>query len=575
MNPLLTLCQNNFMKHRFFLLFVLASVTTHQSLAQQADLILTNGKIWTGNSPSIFAEAVAIKGNKVIRVGTSAEIRSLGGTNTKVIDLQGKLASPGFNDAHIHFLSGSLGLSEVDLTGASSIEEMINRINEFAQSYPNRKWITGRGWQYTQFPGGLPTKNLIDAAIKDRPVYIRAYDGHSSWVNSKALELAGINRSTTFTGFGEIVRDANGEPTGALKEDAQGLVSKLLPPPTREEKMGALRKGLKLAASLGITSMQNAHGSSEEFTLYEELLSKRELTIRTAVAFSVDEKTTQAEIESFTTIKSKMGKNPLLQANAVKIMLDGVIESHTGAMLEPYSDLAPNESSLTGDLAMPRDEFYRIVQLFDKLGFQIYTHAIGDRAVREALNAYEITRAANGGKDSRYRIEHIEMIATEDMPRFAKLGVLASMEPIHADPGSGSVWSSAVGEKRLPNAFAWASLLSNQATLVYSSDWPACISMDPIRGLHTAVTRRTTEGQPENGWVANQKVTMEQALLAYTQRGAYASFEEDVKGKIAPGMLADIVVFSQDLFTINPMKTHETKVVMTIFDGQIIYRSDH
>ena len=543
-----------------------------QTKALYPELILINGKIWTGTDKSTFEEALAVSGNKIAQIGTSVEIKKLSGKDTKVIDLEGKLVTAGFNDAHIHFLSGSLGLSEVDLTGANTIEDMTSRIVEYARNNPERKWITGRGWQYTQFPGGLPTKNALDSVVNDRPIFIKAYDGHSAWVNSKALELAEINRNSQFSGFGEIVRDSHGEPTGALKEGAQGLVGILVPSPTQDEKLDALRKGMKLAASLGITSLQNASGSVEEFPLYEELLSSGELTVRTSTAFSVGSYTTSTDIESFSQIKNRIGKSAMIRASAVKFMLDGVIESHTGAMLEPYSDIVENESLPKGELALPVQQYQALVNTFDKLGFQIYTHAIGDLAVRESLNAYEVAQKVNGTSDRRHRIEHIEMISTDDMPRFKKIGVLASMEPIHAEPGTISVWASAVGEKRLPNSFAWASLLKNNATLVYSSDWPACVSINPIRGLHTAVTRRTITGQPESGWVPEQKIKIEDALLAYTQLGAYASFEENIKGRIAAGYLADIIVFSQDLFTIDPMKTHETQVVMTIFDGKIIYK---
>ncbi len=538
------------------------------------DLILINGKIWTGSDKSTFKEALAVSGNKIVQIGTSVAIEKLAGKDTNVIDLEGKLVTAGFNDAHIHFLSGSLGLSEVDLTGATTIEDMTSRIEEYARNNPEKKWITGRGWQYTQFPGGLPTKHSLDAVIRDRPIFIKAYDGHSAWVNSKALELANINRNTKFNGFGEIVHDSDGEPTGALKEGAQGLVGILVPPPTQAEKLDAIRMGMKLAASLGITSLQNASGSAEEFQLYEELLSKGELTVRASTAFSVGSHTTTTDIESFTKIKNRIGKSAMIRASAVKFMLDGVIESHTGAMLEPYSDVSENELLPKGELGLPLDRYQELVTTFDKLGFQIYTHAIGDLAVRESLNAYEVAQDVNRTTDRRHRIEHIEMISSADMPRFKKIGVLASMEPIHAEPGTTAVWASAVGENRLPNSFAWASLLKNNATLVYSSDWPACVSLNPIRGLHTAVTRRTTTGQPESGWVAEQKIKIEDALLAYTHLGAYSSFDENSKGRIAVGFLADIIVFSQDLFTIDPMKTHETQVVMTIFDGKIIYKQD-
>ncbi len=563
------------MKYIFFITtLLLASVfVIAQPKKNQADLILINGHIWTSTSASSFAEAVAIQGNQIIQVGKSADIKKLADQNTQVIDLKGRLVIPGFNDAHIHFLNGSLGLSEVELTGADTIEEVLKRITEFAKENPERKWITGRGWQYAMFPGGFPTKELLDKVINDRPIWIRAYDGHSAWVNSKAIELAGVNKDFKFDGYGEVLRDANGEATGTVTEEAQFIFSKVIPETSREEKLNALRKGMKLAASLGITTIQNASGSAEEFPLYEELLKNGELTLRTSTAFSVGDFTTKEDIESFTQIKHRIGKNPMINASAVKFMLDGVIESHTGAMLDRYSDVAHDDPSPTGSLALPLDTYRSLVAEFDERGFQIYTHAIGDKAVREALNAYENAQTINGTKSPRHRVEHIETIAPIDMPRFAQLGVLPSMEPIHAEPGTVSVWENAVGENRLPNSFAWASMLKNKAKLVFSSDWPACVSLNPIRGLHTAVNRKTINGQPPKGWVPEQKISIQDALFAYTYGGAYSSHEENVKGKIAPGYFADIVVLSQDLFSIEPMKTHETKVLMTIFNGKIIYQN--
>ncbi len=548
----------------------IASCSRNQS-GNHADLILINGKIWTANEPSSFVEALAIRGNTILEVGTSANILKLAGEKTRVVDLKGRLVGPGFNDAHIHFLSGSLGLSQIELSGSESIQEMLAKITDYVSNNPDLKWITGRGWQYHQFEGGLPSRQILDSVIKDRPILIKAYDGHSAWANSKALSLAGINRNTKFMGYGEIVFDAKGEPTGALKEGAQSLVTALIPQPTRTDKLNALLKGMKLAASLGITTIQNASGSAEEFSLYKELLKNNELTLRVAAAFSIDTETTEAEIDSFTNIKERIQMNPMIRAGSVKFMLDGVIESHTASMLEPYSDIPLNDPSSVGRLGWPLPHYRDLVARFDKLGFQIYTHAIGDNAVREALNAYENAMTINGTKPGHHRIEHIETISLDDIVRFYKLGVLASMEPIHADPATIKIWEDAIGLMRLPNSFAWASMLQNNVFLVFSSDWPACIDLNPIHGLHTAVNRRTIKGLPKDGWVPKQRIPIGKALSAYTLAGAYSSFEDNVKGKIAPGYLADLIVFSKDLFTMDPMNIHETQIMMTIFDGKIIY----
>ncbi|MGH9937240.1 MAG: amidohydrolase, partial [Blastocatellia bacterium] len=330
---------------------------------------MTNGRVWLGGGSSSFAEAVAIRGNQIVRVGRAAEIKQLIDERTRVIDLGGRLAAPGFNDAHIHFLSGALGLSEIDLTGSGNVAEMIERIAAYARKNPGKQWITGRGWEYSPFPGGLPTKVYLDAVIKDRPVFLRAYDGHSGWANSRALQLAGITRDTKFDGYGEIVRNASGEPTGALKEGAQALVSRLIPEPAREQKLDALRQGMKLAASLGVTSIQNAGGSPEELSLYEELLKRGELTMRVSVAFSAGARTTPQEIDRLVALKNQYDLNPqtqtMLRAGSVKFVLDGVIESHTAAMIERYSDLPPNHGAPYGELAIPADIYGDLVARFD------------------------------------------------------------------------------------------------------------------------------------------------------------------------------------------------------------------
>ncbi len=538
-----------------------------QSPPASANLILTNARIWTGNPAQPWAEELAIRGNRILRVGSMAEVRKSVGKDTKIVDLEGKLAIPGFNDAHTHFLSGALGLSEVDLIGARSLAEVQQRVAAFAKSHPREQWITGSGWEYSIFPEKrLPTRADLDAAVPGRPVYLRAYDGHTGWANSKALQLAQVAKNSKFQGYGEIVLDpATREPTGVLKESAQSLVRGAIPAPSKEKKIAALREGLRLASSLGITSFQNASGSPDELALYENLREKGDLTARVSLAMSLSEKWTPQEIARDAELKREF-PGPLLRVEAVKIFLDGVIEAHTAAMLAPYSDLP----DAAGSPSFSQERLNDLVALCDKAGLQIYIHAIGDRAVRMALDAYEHARAVNGAHDARFRIEHIETIAASDISRFALLGVLASMEPIHADPGTNDVWGPAVGPEREQRGFAWRSLEKAGARLVFSSDWPATISVDPIRGLHNAVNRRTIEGNPPGGWLPQERVSLESALRAYTQGGAYASFEEKIKGTLAEGMLADVAVLSQDLFRIDPMDIYKTKVRMTIFDGTVI-----
>jgi predicted amidohydrolase YtcJ len=529
--------------------------------AQPADLIITNARIWTANPDQPWAEAVAVKGARILRVGSAQDINALAGPQTTRVDAAGRLLTPGFNDAHIHLLSGSLRLFEVDLTGICTLDTMQAAVAKYAAANPGEQWITGGGWEYACFPDGrLPRKQDLDAVVKDRPVFLRAYDGHTAWANSKALEIAGVGKATAFTGFGEVVKDPiSGEPEGCLKEGAMSLVSRAVPVPSRQRKLAALSRGLTLLASLGITSVQNASGNREELALYEELLHSGRLTARIRVAMSAG---SDPAICSKLADLSGQFNGPLLRVDAVKFMLDGVVETHTAAMLQPYSD-APDQ------LGRPswRDEDYRAaVRACDAAGWQVLTHAIGDRAVRMALNAYQ------GLKRGRPRIEHIEVVSPDDVPRFAATGTIASMEPIHADPGGVKVWSKAVGPSRLPYAFAWRSLEKAGAQLAFSSDWPASISLDPLRGIHNAVNRRTVEGTPPDGWIPEQRVSIESALRAYTAGAAFAGFDEKNTGSIEVGKLADLVVFSQDLFRVDPRQIHRTRVDITIFGGTIIHR---
>lgn len=546
-----------------------------RSSADAVDLVVLNGRIFTGNEQQPFAEAMAVRKNKIVAIGTTAEIKAMIGTSTKQYQLNGKLVIPGFNDAHIHFLSGSMGLSTVDLNQSKTAAEAVAEIAKFAKANPTAKWITGLGWQYTIFPGGMPTKEMLDAVISDRPVYIRAYDGHSAWVNSKALQLAGITKETVYTGFGSIVKNPSGEPTGALTEGAMQLVAKFVPAPTREEKLAAIKRGLQYAASLGITSVQNASGSLDEFGLYNELYTKGELTLRYAAAFSANKNTKPNDIAQYVQLKNQFKGNRMLTADAIKFMLDGVIESHTAVMMDDYSDAGEDGKTKNGTFALPIETYRSLVSAFDKAGFRIYTHAIGDRSVHEALNAYEAAQKQNNSTGTRHRVEHIEQCKPEDVQRFLQLHVLPSMQPIHADPATVAVWAKAVGEQRLPFSFAWQSMLQSNATLVFGSDWPACIDLNPIHGLHVAVNRQTTDGLPAGGWIPQQRIGMKEALLAYTVAGAYSSFEETDKGKLQPGYLADFVVLSQDIFTIPPALIYKTNVLLTVVDGKEVFHSKH
>ena len=538
---------------------------------QRATLILTNGRVWTGNKAAPWATAVAVGGNRIIAVGPDAQIAALADKDTERVNLARQFAMPGINDAHIHFLSGALRTFQVDLDGARSLEEIQKRVAAFGKENPDEPWITGSGWEYSYLPDKrLPSRADLDIVMRQRPVFLSSYDGHTAWANSRALEIAGVTAQSKFDGYGEVVIDQKtGEPTGVLKESAMRLVRSKIPEPSRERKLEALRRALRMAARLGLTSFQNASGTAEEVALYKELLDRGELSARVSFAISAGPRWTQQDIDRVSAL-AKTYSGSRLRVGAIKIVVDGVIETHTAAMLDPYSD-APGTS---GRPAYTQEQLNNVVAMADRARLQVLIHAIGDRGVRMALDAFEHAQTVNGRRDSRFRIEHIETVSAADIPRFAKLGVMASMEPIHADPGTNGVWLPAIGPARASRGFAWRSLEKAGARLVFSSDWPAAISVDPMRGLHNAVNRQTTEGEPAGGWLPEQRVSVETALAAYTIAGAFASFEEKIKGKLAPGMLADMIVLNADPFKVRAADLHKCRVVMTMFDGQMIHHAD-
>ncbi|MDI1243178.1 MAG: amidohydrolase family protein [bacterium] len=550
-----------------YTLLLVAVVSFGSALGQTADLILTNGKIWTAESPEKFATSVAIRGDKIVAAGNQIDVAKHRGANTRVVDLAGRFAMPGINDSHVHFLSASLTTTQVDLTSVKTLEEAQAAIGKFAAENPIAPWITGFGWQYAIFPDArLPHRSDIDSVVKDRPVVLSAYDGHTSWANSKALEIATVTKATEFTGFGEIVRDASGEPTGVFKEGAMRFVRSKFPPATREQQNEALKRGFRQAWSLGITSIQNAGGGQSDIDPYSGLLEKGELGVRTSVAFSVGPQTSQADIDKIAEL-SKKQSSPMLRVGAVKVMIDGVVESYTAAMLEPYT----NKPDISGTPPYTQEQLNNVVRMADKAGLQVYIHAIGDRGVRMALDAFENAIRVNGRRDSRFRIEHIETIQASDIARFKELGVIASMEPIHADPATIRVWSDNIGADRTSRAFAWRAFELAGVKLIFSSDFPAAISMSPWRGLHSAVNRQTIDGSPVNGWLKQWSVSVPTALTAYTATGAFASFEEKTKGQIAPGQFADIIVLDRDPFAIPSSELYKINVLTTILGGKVVY----
>lgn len=534
------------------------------------DLIVFNGNVYTADGSGQFQEAVAVRGNQVLKVGTNREIKRLRRAQTTVIDAHGGAVVPGFNDSHVHFLEGGLALSNVDLLDATTLESIQEKIKSFATENPDRPWVIGRGWYYAPFPGGLPTRQILDALVPDRPAYLTCYDGHTGWANSKALALAGITRRTPNPKNGLIVKDPRtGQPTGILKESAQNLMAKVLPPATHEDKLRAIRAGIIEAHRFGVTSVQDASSSADELAMYDEVRQAGDLTLRVYGALWIDPGFKDADADRFDALWKKYPDDPVLKTGAVKLMADGVIEAHTAAMLKPYSNRAT-----TGLPNYSVAELNRIVATMDKRGWQIFIHAIGDGAVRMTLDAYEHAAAINPApvRGRRHRIEHIETVDAADIPRFGKLGVIASQQPYHGTPTPNQidVWAGNIGPERASRAWAWRSIKEAGGRLTFGSDWPV-VMIDPRAGINMALNRTTSEGKPEGGWLPEQKLPLTDVINGYTSGAAYASFDEQRKGTLAPGMLADIVILSTDVFTNPPERVLDAQVDVTIFDGKVVY----
>ena len=550
---------------------------------QRVSLVLTHGKIFTADSRGTLAQAVAIDGERIIAVGTNAEIAARYEA-ARTVNLNGQLVTPGFNDAHLHFLNGGLSLLRVELVGAATLAEAKRRIAEKARELPAGAWILGRGWDHTLWGGQWPTRQDLDEAAPNNPVYVQRVDGHVSWANSLALRKANLTRDTPVPEGGEILRDAAGDPTGILKETAGDLVGRVVPAPTREEKLRGLERALAEARRYGITSVQDSISGYDTLALYRELLATDKLTVR--IAEWLDFEQPVAELKRQRDEFAALKIDPLrLRITALKGYVDGTLGSRTAAMLAPFADDAHNSG-------IPRrtpEELTRMIVERDAAGFQITLHAIGDRANRMALDGFEAALKQNKFAATlsrsylyvplskfaesllRHRIEHAQVVAPSDFARFRDLGVIASMQPSHAI--SDKRWAQdRLGEYRVLGAYAWHTMRAYGVHVPFGTDWPV-EPINPYLGLYAAVTRQSADDEhaPAGGWWPQERITIADALRCYTAESAYASFEEKEKGQIAPGMLADLTVHSRDLLTIKPEEILRTEAAMTILGGRVIY----
>jgi len=529
-----------------------------------ADLVLVNGTIWTVDQNKPEVSAVAISQNRIIATGQDSKVKKFIGPATRVIDLKGAFVLPGFIDAHTHFLNGGFALKAIKLRDCHSREEFVSRMAAKASELPAGAWIVNGDWDHEQFnPPELPRKEWIDAVTPNHPVCVNRFDGHMVLVNSLALKLAGIGQETVSPPGGEIVKDPQtGEPTGILKDAACDLVYALIPEPSNEEKLAAVRAAMREAAAHGVTSIHDMSDFSS-FEIYDQLRQQGELTCRLYVYVQIP------DIDKFIEARTKIGTGyPFLRLAGLKGFADGSLGSSTAYFFEPYND-QPRTSGLLASHMYPEGIMEKRLLQADRAGCQVAVHAIGDRANAIILDLYQKIFEQNGPRDRRWRIEHAQHLRPEDLARFGQLGVIASVQPYHAiDDGC---WAEKkIGPERLKPTYAFNSLLKSGATLAFGSDWTVA-PLDPLAGIYAAVTRRTLDNRQPEGWIPEQKISVEEAIKGYTMNAAYAEFSEKEKGSIEAGKLADLVVLDRSLFKIKPEDIRSTQVLMTIVDGKIIF----
>lgn len=535
-----------------------------------ADLIITHARVLTQNPDQPRAEAVAVRGNRIAFVGGVADAEAWRGPGTRLIDGQGATLIPGLIDSHFHLMHGALGLDTAQLWPATTPDQVAAILRDYLAGNRTRPWVQGWGLRYAIFPDEPPVRRQLDAIAADRPMLLTAYDGHTAWANTRALELAGVLTGHPEVAQAEwIVRDSTGMPTGELREGAMALVREHIPEPDAARRRELVQAALKRLAQAGLTSVHNMDGSLEQLSLYAAMEDVGELTLRVYVPYSVTPETTVEQLAEAVEMARLQGDPAsdggpgLARGGAAKFFMDGVLESYTALMLAPYAD-KPDSS---GEGLYSLEHFARMAAECDRRGLQIFVHCCGDGAVRRTLDGYAAVQRANGRRDSRHRVEHIEVIHPDDLPRFRQLGVLGSVQPLHAPPNvnDGDVWPARAGRERWPLSFAWRALHEAGVHLAFGSDWPV-VTYDPLLGLQAALTRRPWQpGDPE------QRQTLDEALAGYTRDAAYAEFQEHEKGQLKPGMLADLVLLSGDLEQTPPEAITSLKPVLTVMDGRIVF----
>jgi len=537
---------------------------------EAASLVLRGGRVFLADSALTEVSAIALRDGRVLAVGDSTDVEPHIGRTTRVIELGGRLVTPGFNDAHLHFAAGGVAMLDVVLNDAHTVEEIQGRVMDAVAEAEPGEWITGRGWDHTRLPaealgpGGWPTHRLLDAVAPDNPVYLRRVDGHTAWVNTRAMELAGIDRLTADPQGGELVRFPDRRPTGILKENAMGLVAREIPEIDEAKLRRGIDAALELAARSGVTSVQTS-ADAADIRVYQRLRDADSLTVRVYAWAPLSLDNIAALRDAGITAATG---DAWLRRGMLKGYVDGTLGSRTSYMLEPYTDVP----STRGILRLERPALEELVLAADAAGLQVALHAIGDAANRLTLDTYARAIAVNGARDARHRIEHAQILDAADVPRFAELGVIASMQPTHATSDMRWVEERIGRARAVEGAYAWRRLLDAGATVVFGTDF-GVEPMPPVEGLYSAVTRQSREqpGSPPGGWLPEQRLSMAEAIRLYTATPAIAEFQERDKGTLEPGMLADLVVWDRDLLSIEPEAVLEARPLMTMVDGRTVY----